>query len=507
MCLPTPPCEAAHAQLGVCAANVRGPPDGGPGLGSQNGIVLPWLGPVVLPRLRAPVLATPANPFHRGADERPLRLIIDTTAMRTSPELDALLNICRHAAIEAATTTSSNLWTVRPPAVRPDGHLVAQIERQDGTVGGPIVRNATTWTTLARRLHADVDGDLSELERRALVVAIARDQHDVLVADDPRTYLPGGPVVVDASTGVALVGLFLRSRRIGTYLFDEIGAREMPPESQRLVARKGLLDASHERWWLACIASDRQVTGIAQALVIRFQRAMRARDEVMVACLAPESQAPWDAICYHLDALLVWLSGAFDVAAHVADSVYDINYSANRIGWRSTAWRKKLRNVAPGLYELTEKGSSVRAVVDLIAELRNTIHGEVISEIKFREGRTETTLLNLPAKTFDEVARSSDALFGRTAWGFKGVPIPAIELGGMWDPYVLAQMLVPFAAEALKAIMASTEVERLPGVTGPALDPGPRPEIYDEPTLGRTMRLNGYRWTDGALSTRVSPEA
>lgn len=57
---------------------------------TQNGTVLPWLGPVVLPRLLAPGLATPASPFHRGRDERPLRLIIDTEAMQRGPELDAL---------------------------------------------------------------------------------------------------------------------------------------------------------------------------------------------------------------------------------------------------------------------------------------------------------------------------------------------------------------------------------------------------------------------------------
>jgi hypothetical protein len=146
--------------------------------------------------------------------------------------------------------------------------------------------------------------------------------------------------------------------------------------------------------------------------------------------------------------------------------------------------------------------------VDLIADLRNTVHGQVISEIKLSEaGTEETTLLQLPARAFGEVARFSDTPFARKAKGFECMPIPKAELGGMWDPYVLVQMLVPFAAEALKAIMASTEVEKLPGVTAPALDPGLRPEVYDEPTPGRIMRLNGYRWTYGTLSSPVGPVA
>jgi hypothetical protein len=170
------------------------------------------------------------------------------------------------------------------------------------------------------------------------------------------------------------------------------------------------------------------------------------------------------------------------------------------VGWRSAQWRKELRKAAPGLFELTEKGSPSRAVVDLIAELRNTVHGQVISEFTFVEdGTDETTLLQLPTRAFDEVSKASEALFGRTAWGFKGMPIPKADLGGRWDPYVLVQMLMPFAAEALKAIMASTEVKRLPGVTEAALESGPRPEVYDEPNLGRIMRLHGYRWADGAL--------
>jgi hypothetical protein len=464
------------------------------------GGVLSWLGPVVLPRLRAPVLATPANPFHRGRDERPLRLITDTTVMQPSPELDALINICRHPEVEAATTTSeARLRTVRPPTVQPDGHLIGEIDDDGVPVARPIVRNATTWTTLARNLHGEIGGDLTELERRALIVAIGRDQHDVLIADEPRAYLRGGPTVVDASTGIALVGLFLRSRGIGTNSYDRSAEHLKSPDEQRLIARKGLLDAAHERWWLGCIAGDRDLPLIAQGLVIRFQRAMRARDEVMVACLAPREQAPWDAICYHLDALLVWLHGALDVAAHVAESVYELNSRPGRIGWRLDDWRSKLQQAAPSLWELTEKGSPVRAVVDLIAELRNTIHGEVITEMTFVEDRSETTLLQVPTRTFEEVTEATDVVFGSTAWGRKGPPTAEAELR-MWDPYVLVQMLVPFAAEALKAIMSSTEVERLPGATEAALDPGPRPKVHDEPILGRIMRLNGYRWSDGALS-------
>jgi hypothetical protein len=99
---------------------------------------------------------------------------------------------------------------------------------------------------------------------------------------------------------------------------------------------------------------------------------------------------------------------------------------------------------------------------------------------------------------------ASEAVFGEAAWGFRRMPPPTAGLGGMCDPFVLVQMLIPFAAEALNAIMAFTEVERLPGVGSAALDPGPRPEQYDEPILGRIMRLHGFRWTDGALSAHVS---
>lgn len=135
----------------------------------------------------------------------------------------------------------------------------------------------------------------------------------------------------------------------------------------------------------------------------------------------------------------------------------------------------------------------------LIADLRNTAHGQVISEIKLREaGTEETTLLQLPARAFGEVARFSDTPLGRKAKGLAGMPIPKARLGGMWDPYVLVQMLVPFAAEALKAIMASTEVEKLPGVTAPRWtpDPGPRSTTIDP-------RANNEAATGGQLPVGV----
>jgi hypothetical protein len=114
--------------------------------------------------------------------------------------------------------------------------------------------------------------------------------------DEPRTYLPGGPVVVDASAEIAVVGLFLRSRGIGTYIYDFAEhVLSLPP--QRVVARMGLLDAAHQRWWLGCYTAGSPLTKIDEGLVIRFQRAMRARDELMVRCLGPEDEAPWDSIC------------------------------------------------------------------------------------------------------------------------------------------------------------------------------------------------------------------
>jgi hypothetical protein len=185
--------------------------------------------------------------------------------MRRSAELDAVLNICRREELEAAATTEVGLGTVRVPPVEPEGHLIAEIEAPDGSVVRPIVRDASAWATLARQLHAEVGGDLVEIERRALLAATGRHKHDLLVADDPRNYRPGGPVVVDPTTGIALVGLFLRSRGIGAYLYDGLGERQMSPESQRLVARKGLLDASHERWWRGCIATIANLRGLPRA--------------------------------------------------------------------------------------------------------------------------------------------------------------------------------------------------------------------------------------------------
>jgi hypothetical protein len=79
--------------------------------------------------------------------------------------------------------------------------------------------------------------------------------------------------------------------------------------------------------------------------------------------------------------------------------------------------------------------------------------------------------------------------------GLEQAPLAQEGMGALWDPYLLVQVLIPFAAAALRAIMDATAVERLPGVTPGSLimPPAQGDDPYGEPKLGRVMQLNSYR--------------
>ncbi len=65
-------------------------------------------------------------------------------------------------------------------------------------------------------------------------------------------------------------------------------------------------------------------------------------------------------------------------------------------------------------------------------------------------------------------------------------------IGGLWDPYMFVQALLPQAAAALNALMAATRVELLPGVDGATLmTERPTGGYFEPDRVRRLMYLHG----------------
>jgi hypothetical protein len=231
--------------------------------------------------------------------------------------------------------------------------------------------------------------------------------------------------------------------------------------------------------------------GVGGGVQIRFERALRARDEVMMECLRDTRGRSIDReILYHFDAMLLWLGGALDTTALIANRAYGLSVPDHLVGWRRNGWRSALQRVAPALHDLTERSTPLRAVIDLVAIFRNTIHGEPTSGVTFSRSGDELGLLQLPRQAERDAVAACEVLGGKEFWGF--VQPGAGAIGALWDPYVLAQVVVPFAATALNALMDGTEVEKLPKSRTVASSGMPSDGFFEPGNVRRVMELHGF---------------
>jgi hypothetical protein len=193
-------------------------------------------------------------------------------------------------------------------------------------------------------------------------------------------------------------------------------------------------------------------------------------------------------ILYHFDAMLIWLGSALDSTAHIANRAHQLGLHNHLVGWRRDPFRRALAVKAPRLHAITETGTPLRAVIDLIAAFRNTVHGEPLSGITYSSGGGEERgLVQLPTDAEAQATAATAPLGGRDLWGFvrEGDAI----VPGIWDPFVFVQVLLPFAAGALNALMETTDVEALPGVDAAKLRRNAPSNGFFEPDEVRKFAL------------------
>lgn len=428
--------------------------------------------------------------FTRGTKERPLCVIVDLDRMNPSPEAEALLAIGRHELITLLTTSDAS-----PPTITLD------IEALRNESGWPvIIRDAddkpkTYWAVwsnsvfeFARRHAESTREPLAEIERRYLLTEAGNGRADALVLASPDGVQPPGLAergnVVSLAAALALCGLFLRSRDEGAIDISDHSRHSMSLGTQYFLGARSLLPAGW-KWFSACSRAnpDVGVAGKGEAVLRRFPRCIRARDEILWRAFNPVRKSDQDGILFYADALLLMLGGCFDAAAAVADAAYLMQSRPENIGWRRARWRKSLQTKAPRLHELTEPGTRTRAVIDLVAAARNTIHGDPLRGVESESGSEARHLIDIPAQTATAIGNCASVLGGATTWA----ALDEVAHLRMLDPVPFFQVLVPLAAAALDAIMETTDVERLSGVDSDDLLTGPPTDGLFEPHM--TMRV------------------
>jgi hypothetical protein len=405
--------------------------------------------------------------FSRGPKERPLRLVVDYDRIIPGDASELLAGFVGHPNVE--------MWSTRD-----DGQPHVQLDwtpRSDDKVRVHWTSNNThrslsgVWFASQYRLaareavsHRHAVDEEAAYRELILAAACSECSIDALVTDS--AFLLGRPRGVRGNpmrpaAAVASLGLFLRLRgdfHIGRHLtldrgmFYETAAWELLPEAWRCVSacRAAGQTVGRDSFWI-----------LARAVVERMERALRARDRLHEQFQVPQNNDTADEALFYLDMLLIQLGGAFDALARVAHLGFGLPGTHHHASWRHTGWLHRLGRQAPALAALMAEETEERDALELVALLRNSVHGEPFTTIARQHAGQIHKFIQLPQDDIPRFLAAVGRQGGEAAWGIH----PAATPGGIMveaDTYVEA--LLPAVARSLNAVMRATEVERFTGI-------------------------------------------
>lgn len=315
-------------------------------------------------------------------------------------------------------------------------------------------------------------------DRLAAQVAAQALEADLFITERPYLHEAAWPVAHDTAIcsvddSLALLGLYLRAQgkyhiahnyKFNRGLFTWVATRELLPSAWR---------------WFTCIVRsgsairDDRLTILGGSLLQRFQRALVARDAVLIALNQRQDNDVRDDALSALDDVGYRLMGAFDVLARAAHRVCGLSGKERNAGWQNQNWLNDLAVIAPKLAEVMDPDKEGAKVLTIVRLLRNTIHGEALQGLHVLEsGRPGRSLVALNAEDEAEILKAMDALGGRARWGVE------VRLPGRFhvDPGVLVEELFVDVIPLLNELMDHTPVESLPEANVTAADLGPPTE-------------------------------
>jgi hypothetical protein len=447
----------------------------------------------MIPRVRLDrVHREQRSAFDCGARGRPLRVLVDRTTV-SGADAELLLELCRDEEVDGLSTSGDDgLPQLVIGEVGSDD--VAPLPTEGAFEGfvwpvSQIRRRAAAVSEETGEREADVFASLM------LSSAAHARRVDALVTSAPtllRGTTPREGNAVTLGEALALLGLYLRSR-------DRFTLGRIEEEQQffghpvtlswwmtyLVLTREHL--PSMWRWFSACVDSkgDEDMSALGHSVFRRVDRSLRVRDRLHIECQREPTDRTNDEALFQLDVLLFTLYGAFDGAARVAHHVYALPRSARNAGWVRRNWLRLLGDGEPALAALVQADTAGYRLLRLMSVLRNTIHGAPLHPIG-SSGYDRRNLVEIPASDREEVAELADHLGGRAAWGLR-VTKPYVYV----EPDVFCERLMPPALELLDRILATTAVDRLPGVEARTLLTGPPDEFPFTTEIRRRLRLLG----------------
>jgi hypothetical protein len=444
-----------------------------------------------------------ASPFGSDRGRPKLTLVVDG-ACEPGEWLDLLLAFKENKRLELLLTSGP------APSLQVDDY-----DGGDHPVGVRVERSGLGTTLNAIRLTAQYERFAAKAAAMGAITA-DRALTELLLAQGARGHshflvTDSGFLLRDAPRGLvrdanpikvrqalAIVGLYLRAEDEYVVETTRNGTLHL---SRRLFYRYLAWDLLPTAWrWFGACGESARSTGnerlldLVDAVLDRTGRALKARDHVLTQVQLSATSDTQDEILFYLDAAHLFLKGALDATALVADVVYELEGKPVQISWtHNGTWRTKLEAAAPQFAELIAPDTHDRNVIDLVAHVRNTIHREPLGGVAYSSssGRVVENLVLVPEVDEDRLLELIEVLGGRAAWGIRDV-----DGRTCFEADMYVSSLVLESARTLDRILAAIDMEMLPGVNVQVLverrSARQRASAYpnsDSPEFGQRLRV------------------
>ena len=209
------------------------------------------------------------------------------------------------------------------------------------------------------------------------------------------------------------------------------------------------------------VSNNKKLGDLAQTVMVRCDRALRARDEVGFQFYRRQDNATREGMAYHFDYLTILTSGALDAEARIARQVYGLEkVPANKTNFRSHEFRERLRRAGAGRLADILEDKQFRNFQRFLGALRNSVHSTGLRGFALeRRGEQEASFLQV-FEGNEDILKASSALGPRSDVGVEQQPgIKGFEV--VIEPYTCALRLSELGLTYIDQIAEATDVERL----------------------------------------------
>lgn len=413
-----------------------------------------------------PRAGTVESPWVAGEKWRPLRLVVDDVELPPSSALDLLAAFARQrnplACVSPAGSVGGGIEFIGENEVR-----YAFLDQAPFRTGNP-----SGWWRRSAIEEASVveDLDVEVLERRLRFLGEAgRDWIDGLVMPfDPglrerwRRPIERAPLLT-VDQALALAGLFLRACGERMIEVEPSGTGIMVSEERLYLLGATCLLADFEIVWEGAgrrysTVGDPTLMSLVDAIAIRMGRALKARDYLNIRRRANLHEV-WSDVLYFFESVLVSLQGVADSTARLVRAVFEIKGSRMMANWGRRDWWAALQASDAPDHDFDR--DCLEDVDVLIGDLRNSIHGEVLTsvlrrriepgEIPLLGGHTQHTVA-LDGE-LGKAATAAAARRGGTArWAIRAT-LP--DGAALIDPWHYADAAIATTGEAVSSVLAA----------------------------------------------------